>query len=397
MSFINKKYVEIKSVLRKRATCETYFPAKYSFSPYRACEHSCKYCDGRSERYYIEGDFEKDIIIRKNLVDVLSLELEKNREFGLISIGSGVSDPYQGVEKDEKITRRALEAIYDKGFPCSIMTKSSLVKRDLDIIEKIDKKNGFYLMMSITSLDDKLGKIFEPNAPPFSKRIETLKIFKEKGLKIGVLAMPFLPHITDNRDNILSLFEKLKEINVDFIMPGGLTLRPGVQKETFMKTVYSYYPELTDKYLTLYGEERPSGTPLYSYAKILFDFLYKNILNLNIPVEVPHYVYKGKFANYDETFILLNHLKDIYSRRGEDISRLNKSILLYEKLLSQWREILSKNRKTNYKVVEQKFVESIKNGELSRALQNDKLARFIKEAIVENKIFDYLKRSFITP
>lgn len=394
MDSINKKYIEIKAALKKRATPDTYFPAKYSFSPYQACEHSCKYCDGRAEKYYVQGNFEKDIVIRKNIPQVLNIELKKIREKGLISIGSGVSDPYQPVEKDEKITRKALEIIYENGFPCSIMTKSSLVTRDLDIIEKINRDNGFYLMISITSLDDNIRKVFEPNASSFQERVETLKLFKERGIRIGALAMPFLPFITDAKENITKLFDKLKEIQIDFIMPGGLTLRPGIQKSTFLKVIEEYSPDLLEKYNYLYHENKQSGSPINSRTYDFYNFLYKTLSEYNIPYCVPHYILKNNFTLYDELFIILNNLKDLYSNKKINTTPLEEAIKNYNNWLTIQKDILNKNRKLNYKFIEHNLLLSLNNKEFDKIINNSKLIKFIIEVIINRKTFNYLTLKF---
>ena len=152
----NRIYRDVKKVLRKNSLLvDTYFLQKYSFSPYMACEHGCRYCDGRAEKYYVEGDFEKDIIIRRNLPEVLEQELEKVREPGFIFVGSGISDAYQPVEADECIMQEALEIILRTGFPVAVMTKSEIIRRDLNLLKRINEKAGAVVMFSVTCLKRK--------------------------------------------------------------------------------------------------------------------------------------------------------------------------------------------------------------------------------------------------
>jgi len=131
MGKIEKHYLELKSIKKNSKLVDTLFPGKYRLSPYQACQHACKYCDGRAEKYYVEGDFEKDIIIKRNLPELLEMELRKIKERGTVAINSGTSDSYQPVENEEKIMRRVAEILLKYKLPASIMTKSSLIMRDI--------------------------------------------------------------------------------------------------------------------------------------------------------------------------------------------------------------------------------------------------------------------------
>ena len=316
---INKQYIEIKSALRKKTKLvDTYFLSKYSFSPYRACQHACKYCDGRAEKYYVDGDFDKDIVIRKNLPILLEKELGKIREKGTISIGSGVSDAYQPIEKEEEIMRKCAEILSNHNLSAFVMTKSSLIMRDIDIWEKVHKKSGFTLMISLTFADssyEHIREIFEPNVSSIEERFETLRAFKKRGMYIGVLAMPFIPYITDSEENILKLFENLKKIGTDFIVPGGLSLRPGKQKDVFMEVIKDKFPHLSKKIEIIYKENRQSGNSIFSYRKQFYRKMEK-IFSLPsvapVLTETPHRIYKNCFPIYDEIYILLNHLYLLY-------------------------------------------------------------------------------------
>ena len=389
---VNKHYKEVKKLIRKSNLPDSYFASKYGFSPYMACEHSCKYCDGRAEKYYVEGDFEKDIIIRKNLPDLLQKELPKLREKGFFSIGSGISDAYQPIEKEEKLMRRAAEIMGENDFAVSIMTKSNLVLRDIDLWEKVNKNNRFLLMVSLTFTDDKQRKIFEPNTASVEERLEMLKAFKERGMYTGVLAMPFIPHISDNEKNIRALFEKLKEINIDFIMPGGLTLRPGIQKGGFLKIIEENFPQYLDNLKSLYIENRASGAAFPKYYSGLHSITDSILEELKIPQVIPHYIYKDQFPIYDEVFILMKHLFELYRSKKLEVRRLTRAFKSYAHWLAEEKKVFNRRRRITQRDLEDKLMAMFVSSEFSKMTGNPKLADFLYRIVSERLIFDYVKK-----
>lgn len=381
--------VEVKRLLRKQKLVETYFVAKYGFSPYGACQHACQYCDGRAEKYYVEGDFERDIVIRRNAPQLLEYELTRLREPGTIMIGSGISDAYQPVEVEERLMRTCAEVLSQHDFSVMVLTKSSLIKRDLDVWQMVNQRGGFTLMMSLTMLDDGLRRLFEPGASSTKARLETLRRFKEAGFTIGVAAMPFLPHLADSAEAVTELVQTLADIGVDFVMPGGLTLRPGRQKETYMTVIRSHFPQLVDDYHTLYGENRPSGSPQFAYRQEKY-LMFMEILNsFRLPMMMPHRVYRERFALYDEIHILLSHMADLYALRGVDTRRLNRSRKRYTEWLTAEKTIFNRRRKVSYHELESQVKTMIRDGEMERILDNRKLAEFVQEIALEDTVFDY--------
>ncbi|MBN2088164.1 radical SAM protein [candidate division KSB1 bacterium] len=389
MLHINKHYKTIKTALRKHPLVDTFCLGKYGFSPYQGCGHACKYCDGRAEKYYVEGDFEKDIVIRQNLPDQLAADLKKLCEPGIIAIGSGVSDVYQPIEKDENLMRQCAEILAESHFPVHILTKSSLILRDLDLWKKVNAKNGFVLAISLTFLDDQLRQIFEPDASSVSERLQTIETFKKNGIAVGVLAMPFIPYISDNFVSIRTLFTKLKEMKVDFIIPGGLTLRPGRQKTLFLETIQLHFPDVVPQIATLYAEDRASGNCVYSYRKKFYPELNKLIEEFSIPCPLPHFIFQHKLALYDEIYILLNHLQELYARKNINTSRLQKSIQLYTTWLLDEKKYFNRHRKIAYQSLEEKLKQLIIAGKLGQIIENKKLNEFLKSVVIEDQVFDY--------
>lgn len=396
MLHINKHYKIIKTALRKHPLVDTFCLGKYGFSPYQGCGHACKYCDGRAEKYYVEGDFEKDIVIRKNLPAQLAVDLKKLREPGIITIGSGVSDAYQPIEKDENLMHECAEILAESHFPVLILTKSALILRDLNLWKKVHEKKGFILAVSLTFLNDELRQIFEPNASSVAERLETIETFKKHGMYVGVLAMPFIPYISDDFISIRKLFSKLKEINVDFIIPGGLTLRPGRQKTIFLEKIQSHFPNEVSKIASLYAEDRASGNCIYSYRKQFYPELNKLMEEFSISCPLPHFIFHHKLALYDEIYILLNHLQELYARKDINTARLQKSIKLYTTWLLNEKKYFNRHRKIAYQSLEEKLKQLIIDGKLVEIIENKKLNEFLKSIIIEDQVFDYRQLKLVS-
>ncbi|MCI0514358.1 hypothetical protein L0128_14170 [candidate division KSB1 bacterium] len=389
MSQVEKHYKTVKSALRKHLLIDTFCIGKYSFSPYHACGHACKYCDGRAEKYYVAGDFEKDIVIRKNLPDCLAAELQKVREPGMVVIGSGVSDPYQPVESTEEIMRQCAQVLAESHFPVLVMTKSALVLRDLDYWQEVHARHGFILAVSLTFPDDGLRQIFEPAASSVEQRLAALATFKQHGMTVGVLAMPFIPYLSDDLNMIGRLFARLKQIQVDFVIPAGLTLRPGKQKTLFLETVQQHFPGLETKIAALYRDNRPSGKCDVNYAQKFYPAVEKLLAQYALPCPIPHTIYHGKLTFYDEIFVLLYHLQELYARKGVNTFRLRESTRRFVAWLSAEKKFFNRHRKLPYQVIEERLKGLIMSGQIATLLNNPKLAHFLYQLLTEQAIFDY--------
>ncbi len=386
---INKHYVEAKSKLRTGRVPDTFFTTKYGFSPYRACAHACAYCDGRAEKYYVEGDFETDIIIRENMPLLLAQQLPKLREPGPISISSGVSDPYQPVEEEECLMRSCAEVLAQHSHGAHLMTKSALALRDIDLWEKVHLKGGFTLMVSLVFLDDKNREIFEPGAATVEERLDLLAQYSSRGMDVAVAAMPFLPFINDSPEHLEKLFTRLEAIGVSHIIPGELTLRPGRQKAHFFEKIRDNYPKLLKDYERLFGEERPSGVSLKEYHRPFRRLIEKTLLRNKIPMASPHRVYQQRFALYDEVYILLSHMQQLYELRSIDIRPLKKALHNYHEWLNREKKRLFRKRSVDFTTLESSLRFMCQSGELASLLGNEKLARFLRSVIMDRAVFDY--------
>jgi len=246
-------------------------------------------------------------------------------------------------------------------------------------------------MVSLTFADDHLRKIFEPGASTVTSRLKTITEFKKRGMHVGVLAMPFIPYISDTYENIHKLVGHLKELNVDFIIPGELTLRPGKQKDIFMNVIKDKFPNLYSKFNDLYGENRQSGIPIYSYRENVTKRIANVLSEFSIPALVPHYVYQDNFPIYDEIYILLTHLTELYSKRGINTYELEQGLKGYTNWLLREKKSFNRRRNLDYKKLEQRLLFLIYSDGLKSILKNEKLSNFIKEIVIERKTFDYLE------
>ncbi|MCP4672544.1 MAG: radical SAM protein [Desulfobacula sp.] len=371
---------------------DAFICARYGFSPYHACEHGCIYCDGRAEKYYVKGEFDKDIVIRQNLPELLQQELPKLRERGFISIGSGVSDAYQPVEAKEFLMKKTLKILTKFHFPVSLMTKSSLPLRDIELSGLINEQSKFMLIVSLTTLDDSIRKIFEPTASSIQSRLNMIREFKKIGCTIGILAMPLLPYITETNNNCQQLYSTLKDLGVDFIMPGGLTLRPGKQKDIFMALLKKRYPNLIPKYEQIYYENKQSGSPSYLHMKKMANLYHALPEQYAISTQVPHYVFKNETMLYDEINILMSHMCILYKRKGHSVNRLQASQKRFQEWVINERKPYNRSRKKSHFDIEDKIKELLKNGKMAESIfKNKKLGDFFNKIILESAVFDYTK------
>jgi DNA repair photolyase len=383
-----RHYRDVRKVLRKGLLVDSFFVGKYSFSPYQACAHGCLYCDGRAERYWVEGEFDRDIVIRRNAPDVLAAEIPKLRERGIVFVGSGISDAYQPLEAGERLMPACGRILADRGWPVTILTKSSLVERDLDLWAEINEKAGFLLMVSLMTLDDRLRTVFEPAASPVEARLETLRAFKRRGIPIGAAAMPFLPYLADRDGDFEALASRLAEIGVDFALPGGLTLRPGRQKDFFLNALRGAFPELTSRYEDLYGENRPSGAPRGAYARERQRRAERAFIRAGIPVVVPHRLYRGRIPVYDEIDVLMNQMTRQYADHGEDLPRLKDALDRYRAWLTARKKTFNRSRRLHEEDLARELKDLADSPRWPELLDNAKLAGFLREVIIDRRTFD---------
>ena len=235
-------YIETKSILSP----------KNGMNLYRGCQHGCIYCDSRSLCYRMNHRFE-DVAVKKNGIELLELALKRKRRQCMIATGT-MSDPYTPIEAELKVTRRALEVIEKYGCGAAILTKSDLILRDLDILRRINRRSKAVVQLSLTSMDDRLSRLIEPNVCPTTRRIEVLKAFQKAGIPTVVWLAPVLPWLNDTEENIRGIVEVCADAGVKGIISFGmgLTLREG-SREYYYSQLDRKFPGLKERTIRTYG------------------------------------------------------------------------------------------------------------------------------------------------
>lgn len=219
---------------------------------YRGCTHGCIYCDSRSKCYNFDHDFE-DIEVKRNAPELLEEKLRSKRKKCMIGTGA-MCDPYMHCEETLKLTRKCLEIIDHYEYGVAIQTKSDRILRDIDLIQSINKKSKAVVQMTLTTYDDELCKVIEPNVCVTRRRFEVLMKCKELGIPTVVWMSPILPFINDTKENIEGLLKYCVEAQVKGIIAFGMgvTLREG-DREYFYDALQKHFPGLRQKYINTYG------------------------------------------------------------------------------------------------------------------------------------------------
>ncbi len=236
------------------------FSAKNGMNLYRGCTHGCIYCDSRSECYQFTHAFE-DIEVKQNAPELLAEALYRKRKKCMIGTGS-MCDPYLPLEKELCLTRRTLEIIEKYGFGAAVLTKSDLVLRDLDILERINKKSKAVVQMTLTTFDDELCRKIEPKVCPTSRRFEVLCECKKRGIPTVVWFCPILPFINDTEENVRGIFDMCIRAGVHAILcfGMGLTLRNG-NREYFYAALDRHFPGMKEHYIKTFGNSYEITSP----------------------------------------------------------------------------------------------------------------------------------------
>ena len=227
---------------------------------YRGCTHGCIYCDSRSRCYQFTHPFE-DIEVKQNAPQLLEKALRSKRRTCMIGTGS-MSDPYMHCEEELGLTRRCLEIIRDSGFGLAIQTKSDRILRDIDLLDEINRKAKCVVQITLTTYDDDLCKIVEPNVCTTKRRIEVLEEMQKRGIPTIVWMTPILPFINDTEENITSILNECVRTGVKGVLlfGMGLTLREG-DREYYYAALDKHFPGLKEKYIKLYGNAYEVPSP----------------------------------------------------------------------------------------------------------------------------------------
>ena len=255
---------------------KTILSAQNGMNIYRGCTHGCIYCDSRSLCYRFTHPFE-DVEVKQNAPVLLEAALRSKRKRCVISTGS-MSDPYMHCEKELQLTRRCLEIIRRYGFGASVITKSDMVLRDLELWAALARESRAVVQMTLTTFDDELCAVVEPNVCPTSRRIEALKLLRDSGVPTVVWLSPLLPFINDTEENLRAILDGCAEAGVRGIVcfGMGLTLRDG-NREYFYAALDRHFPGLKEEYIRRYGNAYAVPSPREKELYALFnDFCEKH-------------------------------------------------------------------------------------------------------------------------
>lgn len=230
---------------------KTILSAHNGMNIYRGCTHGCIYCDTRSRCYGFDHVFE-DIEVKANAPQLLEKALKSKRKKCMIGTGS-MCDPYIPLEMDQRLMRRCLQIIDRLGFGATVITKSDRILRDVDLLQSINRKAKAVVQMTLTTYDDELCKVVEPNVCITSKRFEVLMKMKELGIPTVVWLSPILPFINDTEENIRGILDLCIKAEVKGIIcfGMGLTLREG-NREYYYAALDRHFPGLKDRYERTY-------------------------------------------------------------------------------------------------------------------------------------------------
>ncbi|MEZ3488375.1 MAG: radical SAM protein [Lachnospiraceae bacterium] len=254
------EYIPAKTIVTKTKAPGQWFGIDYNMNIYKGCCHGCIYCDSRSDCYGVD-DFDR-VRAKENALRIIRDDLRRKTRSGVIGTGA-MSDPYNPFEKELMLSRHALELCDAFGFGAAVATKSSLLCRDIDILQSIAEHSPVLLKITVTTASDDLAGKIEPYVSRPEERFEMIGKLSGAGLYTGILLMPVLPFIEDNRENIGEIIRRAGEAGARFIYPAfGMTLR-GNQRAWYYRKLDELFPEkgLSEVYRKRYGEYYECTSP----------------------------------------------------------------------------------------------------------------------------------------
>ncbi len=240
-------------------------------NPYRGCTHGCIYCDSRSVCYGMEHAFE-DVEVKRNAPQLLEDALRRKRSRCMIGTGS-MCDPYLPLEKTEQITRRSLELADKYGFGFTLITKSDLVLRDLELLKSINQKTKCVVQITLTTFDEALCRVLEPNVCTTARRAEVLNALRDAGIPTVVWLCPILPFLNDTEENLCGILGYCVDAGVKGVLSFGMgvTLRQG-DREYFYRKLDEHFPGMKARYIRAFGQSYECMSPNNSaLSRILTD------------------------------------------------------------------------------------------------------------------------------
>ena len=254
-----------KSLLN-RCVSKRQMPFTWTINPYRGCEFGCRYCYARYTHEFMEMrdgmEFEQKIYVKQHATDLLRRELRRVKPGESIALGTA-TDPYQPAERRYGVTRDILqEFARRRGFEVGIVTKSNLVVRDLELLQRIAQANRLSIHITITTLDADLARILEPRAPRPDLRLDAVRALAQAGLRVGISCSPVVPGITDSPTDLEALIRAASESGADYVFANPLFLKP-CSAAVFLPFLQQNFPHLAENYRRRY-KDRAFLPPAYA-------------------------------------------------------------------------------------------------------------------------------------
>jgi DNA repair photolyase len=253
-----------KSLLN-RCVSNRQMPFTWTINPYRGCEFGCRYCYARYTHEFMEMrdgmKFEQKIYVKQHTAGLLRHELRRVKRDESIALGTA-TDPYQPAERRYEVTRAILEEFsLHRGYELGIVTKSDMVVRDLDVLQRVAQTNKLSINVTITTLDSNLARILEPRAPRPDLRIEAVRTMVKAGLRVGISCSPVIPGITDSPKDLESLIKAASDAGADYVFANPLFLKP-CSAAVFLPFLEQHFPHLASNYRQRY-QDRAFLPPAY--------------------------------------------------------------------------------------------------------------------------------------
>ncbi|MGZ4231944.1 MAG: radical SAM protein [Solirubrobacteraceae bacterium] len=230
-------------------------PFRWTINPYRGCTHACKFCFARPTHKYLDfdagRDFEREIVVKVNAPELVRAELARPSWKGEhVALGTN-TDPYQWVEGRYRLMPGIWEALRDARNPCSILTKSPLLLRDLPLMREISQRTEFSAALSVPTIDEKVWRATEPHTPNPRARLEAVSELTRAGIRTGVLVAPLMPGVNDAPEQVAPILEMASEAGADYVSGIALHLR-GEVRGLFFEWLEEHRPDLVPRYKELY-------------------------------------------------------------------------------------------------------------------------------------------------
>ncbi|MBS0030315.1 SPL family radical SAM protein [Chitinophaga sp. 22321] len=292
------RYITVTSLLNKTKKRDHWFLDDYTINPYSGCAFNCLYCYIRGSKYGI--NLAEKLSVKENALAILRRQLAaraRKQQQGVVVLSS-VTDAYLPLEEKEMLTRGILELLLEYRFPVHIITKSPLVLRDLDLLQRINEnallppdmaeyRHKAFITFSFSTIDPVTCKQFEPGAPDPAERLLAMKACATAGMMTGVSLMPLLPFITDVPEQLARMYAAFHEHGARYVFPASITLwgdTAADSKQLILQAIQQYYPQLLDSYQRLFANS--AGVPA-AYHAALQEAAAREAARYGLPARIP--------------------------------------------------------------------------------------------------------------